>query len=276
MDNEIRYTLNKDISAELPKEIKSMTFQGFFTFLRKSLQIKYTRRIHIDSILKKCKGKFFKAVNDCLKKCLKINIKKLPQAYITNISIEYNKKFFDFTINDLYIYFSLMPYPMETILQKNYCIKGKETYFKYIFLSKINTLYSFYIQSNRYKKEIESMKKQKGIKMVLLYQFVSENFINYYHYSKPHVKKNSRHTEVNNFDNNFIINNNIINNNIYNINNFETNLENKIEKKVEKKNIEKIKENNKEKFNININFKKNHFPPKKEIKKTFFQIEKPI
>ena len=106
--------------------MKAITFQGFFTFLRKSLQIKYTRRIHIDSILKKCKGKFFKAINDCLRKCLKINIKKLPQSYITNISIEYNKNFFDFSINDLYNYFNLMSYPMDTILQKNFCIKGKE------------------------------------------------------------------------------------------------------------------------------------------------------
>ena len=254
MENEVKYILNKDIYAELPKEMKSMTFQGFFTFLRKSLQIKYTRRIHIDSILKKCKGKFFKAINDCLKKCLKINIKKLPQAYITNISIEYNKRFFDFTINDLYTYFNLMPYPMETILQKNYCVKGKENYFKYIFLSKMNALYSFYIQSNRYKKEIEIMKKQKGIKMVLLYEFVSENFVNYYYYSKPHVKKN-RNNEVNNCDNNFIINNNIINNNIYNINNIE---------------------NNKEKDNLNINYKENNSCQMKEVKKLFFQIEKLI
>ena len=133
MENDIRYIISKDICCEIPVEYKSMTFQRLFTFLRKSLHVKYTRKIHIDSILKKCKGKFFKAVNNCIRKCLKIYIKKLPQGYITNISIEYNKRFFDFTINDLYTYFSLMPYPMETILQKNYCIKGKETYFKYIF-----------------------------------------------------------------------------------------------------------------------------------------------
>ena len=254
MENEIRYTINKDICIEIPKEMKSMTFQGFFTFLRKSLQIKYTRRIHIDSILKKCKGKFFKAINDCLRKCLKINIKKLPQSYITNISIEYNKNFFDFTINDLYNYFNLMPYPMDTILQKNFCIKGKETYFKYIFLSKINTLYSFYIQSNRYKKEIESMKKSKGIKMVFLYQFVAENFVNYYYYSKPHIKKN-RNSESNNYDSNFIINNNIFNNNIYNINNFE---------------------NNTQKSKIDVNYKESESSHIKQNKKQFFQIEKLI
>ena len=221
MENDIRYIISKDICCEIPIEYKSMTFQRLFTFLRKSLHVKYTRKIHIDSILKKCKGKFFKAVNDCIRKCLKIYIKKLPQGYITNISIEYNKKFIDFNIKDLYNYFSLMPYPLETILNK-YCVKGKEAYFKYLFFSKINTLYSFYIQSKRYKKEIESMKKKKDRKIVLLYQFVSENFVNYYYYSKPHPHlKRKRKTELKNNDNNCFINNNINNDNILNINNIE-------------------------------------------------------
>ena len=221
MEYPIKYKINEDFGIEIPKEMRFMTFQGFFTFLRKTLQIKYTRRIHIDSILKKCKGKFFKAVNDCLKQCVKINLKKLPQTYITNISIEYNKQFLDFTINDLYNYFNLSPYPMETILQKDYCVKGKESFFKYIFLSKIKNLYSIYIQSKRYKRELESMKRQKGIKMVYLHQFVAENFISYYCYSKPHIKKNKNIEARNNVkDNN---NNNINNNNINNINNINNN-----------------------------------------------------
>ena len=142
MEIEIRYKINKEIGIQIPKEMNSMTFQNFFTFLRKSLQIKYTRRIHIDSILKKCKGKFFKAVNDCLRKCLKINIKKLPQTFITNISIEYNKQFLEFTINDLYSFFGLSPYPMDIILKRDYCMEGKEEFFKYIFLSKVDTLFN--------------------------------------------------------------------------------------------------------------------------------------
>ena len=234
MENEIKYKMNKDIDIdiEIPKEMKSMSFQSFFTFLRKYLQIKYTRRIHIDSILKKCKGKFYKAINDCLRKCLKINIKKLPQAYITNISIEYNKCFFDFTVNDLYSYFNLMPYPMEIILQREYCVKGKEDFFKYIFLSKINKLYSIFIESNRYKKEIELMKKQKGIKLAFLHQFVAENFINYYYYSKSHIKK-PKIPDINNQkenDNNNVIINNNVNNNVYNnaISNVNNNVINNI------------------------------------------------
>ncbi len=232
MENEIKYKISKDIDIEIQKEMKSQSFQSFFTFLRKYLQIKYTRRIHIDSKLKKCKGKFYKAINDCLKKCLKINIKKLPQVYITNISIEYNKCFVDFTVNDLYTYFNLMPYPMETILEREYCVKGKEDFLKYIFLSKINKLYSIFIESKRYKKEIELMKKQKGIKLAFLHQFVAENFINYYYYSKSHIKK-PKIPDINNQkenDNNNVIINNNVNNNVYNnaISNVNNNVINNI------------------------------------------------
>ena len=203
MEKETKFIINDKIGVEIPKNMESLTFQGLFTFLRKSFQIKYTRSMHIDSILKKCKGKFFKAVNDCLKKCLKINIKKLPQTYVTNISIEYNKKFLDFTIQDLYTYFNLTPYSMEVILLKEYCIKGKEKFFKYIYLSKISDLYLEYLQSKRYKRECEIMKKQRGIKLVFLHQFVAENFINYYSYSKPHTRKLKKiNTKKSNNDNN--------------------------------------------------------------------------
>jgi hypothetical protein len=225
-----KYIVNDSISTNLPKDADSLTFQGLFTFLRKSLQIKYTRSIHIDSILKKCKGKFFKCINDCLKKCLKINIKKLPQYYITNISIDYNKKFLDYTIKDLYSYFKLPQYSMEVILQKDYCVKGKEKFFKYIFLSKITDLYLEYLQSKRYKKESEIMKKQRGINVLFLHQFVAENFIKYYSYSKPHIKKlKNKNSKNNNVEDNFnnkkissseikVFKNNIIKFNIINVN----------------------------------------------------------
>ena len=325
MDYPTKYKINENIGIEIPKEMKYMTFQGFFTFLRKSLQIKYTRRIHIDSILKKCKGKFFKAVNDCLKQCVKINLKKLPQTYITNISIEYNKQFLDFTINDLYNYFNLSPYPMETILQKDYCVKGKESFFKYIFLSKIKNLYSIYIQSKRYKRELESMKRQKGIKMVYLHQFVAENFISYYCYSKPHIKKNKNietRNNVNDNNNNNINNNNInnnlnnnmidynnINNNNINYNNINNNsnnnnninnnkisyINNNNNNNINNNKINLINiNNNNNNYNNNINnnnngrnseklekdinvFNKdnNHHGDVKEIKKQYFQVEKP-
>ena len=246
MENEINYKINKDIGIEIPKGVKLMTFQNCFTFLRKSLHIKYIRKSHIDNILKKCKGKFYKAIYNCLQQCVKIKIKKLPQAFITNISIDYNKQFLEFTINNLYDYFNLMPFPMEIFLNNNYCIKGKESYFKYILLSRIDYLYSIYIQSNRYKKEIKLLKKKEGIKMAFLYQFVSENFLSYYYYSKPHIKKQKNiETNNNNSENISFINNNILENNNNN--------------------------NENENINMNINITKDNQPKQNKL---FFRTEK--
>ena len=186
-----KFKISEDLGFELNDEMKSLSFQGLFAYLRKSLDVNYTRKLHIDSILKKCKGKFFKAVSECVRKCLKINVPKFPQTFITNIAIEYNQQFLNYTIEDLYQYFHLLPYSIDEILEKNYCIKEKSIYLKYIFLSKISNLYLQYVQSKKYKRMIELIKDKKGIKIAKLYQFVSDNFVNYYVFSKAHMKKNN-------------------------------------------------------------------------------------
>ena len=143
-----------------------------------------------------------------------------------------------------------MPYSLETIMQKNYYIKGKENFFKYILLSRVDDLYSLYIQSKRYKKEIESMKKKKGIKITLLYQFVAENLVNYYYYSKPHTKINKL-GEAKSMN----INYNTNNNKIYN-NNFENENKDENENENENKDVNKD-ENENENENKNENESEN-------------------
>ena len=183
------FSINKEIDEWLPQE-ERVSFPKSFSYLRKKLQIKLSRKTHIDSILKKCKARFFKAISDCLKQCVKIKIKKFPQSFVTNISIEYNKYILKLTVSELYISLKLS----NCILDKcneNCFYSGKESYFKYIYYSKISDLYSTYLQSKRYKREIEGIKTNLGIKMLLLYEFVSENFINYYTFSQPHFYKNA-------------------------------------------------------------------------------------
>jgi len=183
------FSINKEIDEWLPHE-ERVSFPKSFSYLRKKLQIKQSRKTHIDSILKKCKARFFKAISDCLKQCVKIQIKKFPQSFITNISIEYNKYILKLTVSELYKSLKLS----NCILDKcneNCFYNGKESYFKYIYYSKISDLYSTYLQSKRYKREIEGIKTNLGIKMLLLYEFVSENFINYYTFSQPHFYKNA-------------------------------------------------------------------------------------
>ena len=186
------YMVNPDIDVFLPKERRT-SFQKSFAYLRKKLQIKLTRKSNIDSILKKCKGKFFKAINDCLKKCSnKKEVFKIPHSFITNISIENNKNIFTKSFIELNKEFNLPPINIDEFINEGKCIKGKENYFRYILVSKISELYKLYIQSKRYKREVNIIKNISGIKMMLLYKFVSENFINYFLYTKPHFCKKSQ------------------------------------------------------------------------------------
>ena len=183
------FSINKEIDTWLPQE-ERVSFPKSFSYLRKKLQIKQSRKTHIDSILKKCKARFFKAISDCIKQCVKIQIKKFPQSFITNISIEYNKYILKLTVYELYQIFNLSKDVLDES-NENCFFSGKERYFKYIYYSKLSDLYISYIQSKRYKREIESIKYNLGMKMLLLYEFVSENFINYYTFSQPHLCKNN-------------------------------------------------------------------------------------
>ena len=182
------FSINKEIDTWLPLE-ERVSFPKSFSYLRKKLQIKQSRKTHIDSILKKCKARFFKAISDCIKQCVKIQIKKFPQSFITNISIEYNKYILKLTVYELYQIFNLSKDVLDES-NENCFFSGKERYFKYIYYSKLSDLYISYIQSKRYKREIESIKYNLGMKMLLLYEFVSENFVNYYTFSQPHLCKN--------------------------------------------------------------------------------------
>ena len=183
------FSINKEIDTWLPLE-ERVSFPKSFSYLRKKLQIKQSRKTHIDSILKKCKARFFKAISDCIKQCVKIQIKKFPQSFITNISIEYNKYILKLTVSELYHIFNLSNDGLDES-NENCFFSGKERYFKYIYYSKLSDLYISYIQSKRYKREIESIKYNLGMKMLLLYEFVSENFVNYYTFSQPHLCKNN-------------------------------------------------------------------------------------
>ena len=165
------------------------SFQNTFSYLRKKLQVKYTRKIHIDSLLKKSKGKFFKAVHDSIKICLNILFKRLPQKFITNITIEYNKKFLHKTIIEIYKDFNLLP-SLEDILSKNLCKKDKIELLKEILNTNFYSLYETYTSSERFKRDINEVKNNEGKRNGILYEFVASNFCIYYLYSKAHQRNN--------------------------------------------------------------------------------------
>ena len=182
---EEKYKLNFDFT--IPKECSS-TFQSIFSYIKKKYQIKYCRKSQIDSLLKKCKGKFFKTIHEIMNKCLTIVVKRLPQFFITNINIEYNKKYLEKTVIQIYQEFNNLP-DYKSFKDKNMIKPNKEKLFREFCHYSLNTLYDIYCESQRFQKEINEIHTQEGKRIGHLYEFVALNFSAYYKYSKPPQRK---------------------------------------------------------------------------------------
>ena len=176
-----------DFNFSIPKGLKN-NFQGIFSYIKKKFQIKFSRKSHIDSLLKKRKGKFFKTIHEIMNMSLNIIVKRLPQKFITNITIEYNQKYLKKNIIQVYQDFNLLP-DYATLKEKGYIKTNKKQPFEQFCNSDLITLYNIYLKSQRYFNEINEVKKHDGSRIGLLYQFVSKNFCNYFENNKPHIIK---------------------------------------------------------------------------------------
>ena len=187
-DNELKYKMN--FNFIIPKQYCSK-FQSIFFYIKKKYQINFSRKSKIDSLLKKCKGKFFKTIHEVMNKSLNIKVKRLPQAFITNITIEYNQKYLDKNIIQIYQEFNNLP-DYETLLGQNIIKSKKKKLFKEFCSYSLYNLYDLYCGSKFFQKEIKEIKIQYGKRIGLLYEFVSINFSAYYKYSKPHISKSKK------------------------------------------------------------------------------------
>ena len=183
-----------DFDFPIPKDLQN-NFQGIFSYIKKKFQIKFSRKSHIDSLLKKCKGKFFKTIHEIMNMSLNIKIKRLPQKFITNITIEYNQKYLKKNIIEVYQDFNLLP-DFNTLVEKGF-IKNNRKELLYQFCScNLISLYNIYIGSQRYSDDINDVKKNDGRRIGILYKFVSKNFCNYFQNNKPHlIKTKENHKE---------------------------------------------------------------------------------
>ena len=184
-ESDIKYKMNFDFI--IPKEYCS-SFQNIFSYIKKKYQVKFSRKSQIDSLLKKCKGKFFKTIHEVMNKCLNTVVKRLPQFFITNITIEYNQKYLEKSVIQIYQEFN--NFPDYKSLQENNIIKSnKEELFEEFCSYSLYNLYNIFIESKRFNKEISYVKSKDGKRIGLLYEFVSLNFVAYYKYGKPHFAK---------------------------------------------------------------------------------------
>ena len=179
------YLINVDFLNQ--KELLIYNFNQIFINIRKKLHIKHSRKSEVDSLLKKAKCKFFQTVHKIMKYCLNITINRLPQEFITNITIEYNINYLEKTILQIYSDFNLIQ-NLEGIDDKIIKIKNKEL-FKIFTKYKYYELYKEYTESQCYKKDINNVINKNGKNIGILYEFVSKNFIFYYMNNKNKLTK---------------------------------------------------------------------------------------
>ena len=196
--NKNNFFINVDFLNQ--KELSLNNFNEIFITIRKKLHVKHTRKSEVDSLLKKAKCKFFQTVHKIMRYCLNITVNRLPQVFITNITIEYNRNYLEKTIIQIYNEFDLIQNlkKIDDVIR----IKDKEL-FKIFSKYKFYELYGEYIESQCYKKDVNKVINKNGKKIGTLYEFVSKNFIIYYLNNKTKIIKieNNDDKEFNKFNN---------------------------------------------------------------------------
>jgi hypothetical protein len=190
---------------------KIISLYSTFKCLKEKFGLKNTRKNRIDCIIKKVKTKYIKSIHEAIKYCVNLYIKRLPQFFITNIKIEYNKMYLNKTIEQIYTEFKILP-SLNELREKNLIKKGKKESLTVLMNSTLKDIYQYYLNSQLYKYNRMYIKNKEGEKVAKLYDYIAQNICQYFLYNKGNKKKN-----INNINNNKININNINNNNIKNI-----------------------------------------------------------
>ena len=173
-------------------------FYSKIKYIRKKYNISKSRKYHIDSLVKKAKSKFLKALYDSLKYCLyNYYLNRLPQKFIINIGIEYNKKFLNETVEEIYTGFNILP-TYETLIQNNMINKDKKECLYSLMKSKLKDIYKYYISSDLYKMDKKRIESKFGEGVVKLYDLVATNICEYFLLNKGNNKRlNIRYNSTN-------------------------------------------------------------------------------
>lgn len=176
--------------SKLPKKKSKRlnhSFHSQFNSLKSKLNLEDTRKTHIDSLLKKVKSKCLKAVHEVLKNSVNLIVGRLPQVFITNIKIDYNKYYLNRTIGDINHEFNILP-AFSEIEDKKIIRKGKYELLRELYFLKLKDVYTVYLESDLFKKDFEKIKEKDGERIVSLYDFVASNMCEYFLMSKGNKK----------------------------------------------------------------------------------------
>jgi len=179
---------------------KGKSIHSKFLYLKRQLNLgHFMRKTQIDSLLKKCKSKAFKNIHEALRKCLSLKLEKLPQLFITNIKIEFNKHYLNKTIIEIYQEFNIIK-NLEDLNSKGYVIESRRKVLEDFLCLTFKQVFEYYINSHQFKKDYLQVSEKEGQNFAILFSFIAQVFIQYYQKSRGNQKKNNfKHIKANKF-----------------------------------------------------------------------------
>jgi hypothetical protein len=173
-------------------------FNKRFMELRNSLSMeKISRKCQFDSMLKKVKAKVFKVIHDSLSRCFinKYRLIRLPQAYITNIKIEFNKKILGTTVLDMYREYQIFN-SFEELISEGAIKDNKKAVLERFLGLTFEEVYNYYITSLKYINDKEKIARKDGAGHSMLFKYIAQNFIQYYVDSKGNKPKKVKSVKI--------------------------------------------------------------------------------
>ena len=177
-----------------------------FKFLRAKYKLENSRKNQIDCLIKKVKTKFIKALHEAIKYCVNLYIHRLPQHFVTNIKIDYNKIYLNKTINEIYTEFKIIP-PLKELIERKLYRKGKKELLILLMSGTMQQIYEYYLASNFYKYHYKNIKRKEGENVAKLFEFTAHNICQYFLFNKGNKKKSKKKNIKTNINNNVNINN---------------------------------------------------------------------
>jgi hypothetical protein len=196
------YQKEKYLVDKEKKEIISL--YSTFKYLKEKYGIENSRKNRMDCLIKKIKTKYINAIHEAIKYCVNLNINKLPQYFITNIKIEYNKMYLNKTVEQIYKEFNILP-SLNELINKNLIKKNKKELLIELMNSSLKDIYQYYLTSDLYKYHRLYIIKKEGENIGKLYDYVAMNICKYFLYNKGNKKLinyNNNNSNVNKTNNN--------------------------------------------------------------------------
>jgi hypothetical protein len=179
------YQKEKYLVDKENKEIISL--YSTFKYLKEKYGIENSRKNRMDCLIKKIKTKYINAIHEAIKYCVNLNINKLPQYFITNIKIEYNKMYLNKTVEQIYTEFNILP-SLNELINKNLIKKNKKELLINLMSSSLKDIYQYYLTSDLYKYHRLYIIKKEGENIGKLYDYVAMNICKYFLYNKGNKK----------------------------------------------------------------------------------------